>query len=241
MIKNMKRKVVIFSGAGISQESGVRTFRDVKNGYWEEFKIEDVATPKAIQNNLEDFCKFYNMRKNQMKTVQPNKAHLICKELEELFDVDIITQNVDDLHEKAGSSKIYHLHGTLTKLRSSFNPAYVVDYINDLKPGDVCPDGAQMRPDIVLFGENLPYDEYEGALKSINQADVIIIVGTSMQVYPAAGMPWESKETCIIYYIDPNEMGFVVPKEKRPFFTHVQEKATDGMEFVMNDLKEIFL
>jgi NAD-dependent deacetylase len=237
----MKRKVVIFSGAGISQESGIRTFRDVADGYWEEFKVSEVATPTALKNNTKVFCDFYNMRKNQMKTVQPNQAHLICKELEEWFDVTIVSQNVDDLHEKAGSSNIFHLHGSLTKLRSSYNPTYVVDYTEDLKVGDICPDGAQMRPDIVLFGENLPYGEYEGAMQAIQEADVLVIVGTSMQVYPAAGMPWESKETCIIYYIDPNEMGFVVPKQKRPFFTHVQEKATDGMEFVMNDIKEIFL
>ena len=236
----MKRKIVIFTGAGISQESGIKTFRD-NNGLWEEFKVSEVATPTALKNNTKVFCDFYNMRKNQMKTIQPNQAHIICKELEKWFDVTIVSQNVDDLHEKSGSSNIYHLHGTLTKLRSSFNPAYVVDYIDDLKPGDTCPEGAQMRPDIVLFGENLPYGEFENALKAIQEADILIIVGTSMQVYPAAGMPWESKETCLIYYIDPNEIGFNVPKQKRPFFTHVKEKATDGMEFVMNDIKEIFL
>jgi NAD-dependent deacetylase len=237
----MKRKIVIFTGAGISQESGIRTFRDVVDGYWEEFKVSEVATPTALKNNTQVFCDFYNMRKNQMKTVQPNQAHIICKELEEFYDVTIVTQNVDDLHEKAGSSKIFHLHGTLTELRSSFNPAYVVDYVDDLKPGDVCPDGAQMRPNIVLFHENLPNDEFQGAMEAIQEADVLVIVGTSMQVYPAAGMPWESKETCLIYFVDPNEMGFVVPKQKRPFFTHVQEKANDGMEFIKSYLADIFL
>lgn len=237
----MKRKVVIFSGAGISQESGVRTFRDVKDGYWEEFKISDVAKPSALQNNTQVFCDFYNMRKNQLKTVEPNQAHIICKELEEWFDVTIVTQNVDNLHERAGSKKIFHLHGDLTKLRSSYDPSYVIDYIDDLKPGDVCPDGAQMRPDIVLFGESLPQGEFEGAMEAIAEADVLIIVGTSMQVYPAAGMPWESKETCLIYYIDPNEMALNVPKQKRPFFTFVQEKATDGMQFIKDDLIDIYL
>ena len=187
----MKRKIVIFTGAGISQESGIKTFRD-NNGLWEEFKVSEVATPTALKNNTKVFCDFYNMRKNQMKTIQPNQAHIICKELEKWFDVTIVSQNVDDLHEKSGSSNIYHLHGTLTKLRSSFNPAYVVDYIDDLKPGDTCPEGAQMRPDIVLFGENLPYGEFENALKAIQEADILIIVGTSMQVYPAAGMPYRS-------------------------------------------------
>jgi len=237
----MKRKIVILTGAGISKESGVRTFRDSADGYWNEFKIEDVATPYAIKNNLENFCKFYNLRKNEMKTIKPNKAHLICKELEELFDVTVVTQNIDNLHEKAGSSTIYHLHGDLSKLRSSFNPAYVIDYIDDVKPGDVCPDGAQMRPDIILFGENLPYEEYQNSLNAIYEADILIIVGTSMQVQTAASMPWETPENCLIYYIDPDDIRFIVPKQKRPFFTHVQEKATEGMEFVMNDIKEIFI
>jgi NAD-dependent deacetylase len=236
----MKRKVVVFTGAGISAESGVATFRD-NGGLWDEFKVEDVATPKAFKNNTEVFCNFYNMRKNQMKTVLPNQAHHIVKELENEFDVVVVTSNVDDLHEKAGSSKIFHLHGDLTKLRSSYDPSYVIDYVDDLKVGDMCPDGSQMRPDIVLFGENLPTGEFESAMAAIAEADVVIICGTSMRVYPAAGMPWESKETCLIYYIDPNGTEVSVPKQKKPFFTYVNEKATDGMRFVADDIKEIYL
>jgi NAD-dependent deacetylase len=237
----MKRKIVIFTGAGISAESGVRTFRDVQDGYWEEFKVSEVATPTALKNNTKMFCDFYNMRKNQMKTVIPNEAHHIVKELENDFDVTVVTQNVDDLHEKAGSTKIFHLHGDLTKLRSSYDPSYVIDYVDDLKVGDLCPDGAQMRPDIVLFGESLPYAEYEGSLLAINEADVIVICGSSMQVYPAAGMPWESKDNALIYFIDPADINFEVPKQKRPFFTHIQEKATDGMKIVADDIREIYL
>ena len=239
-MNNKKRKVVIFTGAGISQESGVKTFRD-NDGLWEEFKVSEVATPTALKYNTKVFCDFYNMRKNQMKTVIPNEAHHIVKQLENDFDVTVVTQNVDDLHEKAGSTKIFHLHGDLTKLRSSYDPSYVIDYIDDLKEGDLCPDGAQMRPDIVLFGESLPYAQYEGALLAISEADVIIICGSSMQVYPAAAMPWESQENALIYFIDPADRNFEVPKQKRPFFTHIQEKATYGMKIVADDIREIYL
>lgn len=236
----MKRKVVIFTGAGISAESGVKTFRD-NDGLWEEYKIQDVATTAALKNNTEVFCKFYNLRKEQMKTVFPNDAHLIAAHLETNFDVTVVTQNVDDLHEKAGSSEIYHLHGTLSKIRSSFNPAYELDFIEDIKVGDLCPDGAQMRPSVVLFGESLPYGEYEKSVKAISKADVIVIVGTSMQVYPAAGMPWNSPDNALIYYIDPNDINFEIPKEKKPFFYHIKAKATEGMKIVADDLKDIFL
>jgi NAD-dependent deacetylase len=236
----MKRKIVVFTGAGVSQESGIKTFRD-NGGLWDEYKVEDVATPIALKNNTQVFCDFYNMRKNDLKNIFPNKAHLIIKELEEWFDVVVVTTNVDNLHERAGSTKIFHLHGDLTKLRSSYDPSYVIDYIDDLKEGDLCPDGAQMRPDIVLFGESLPYAQYEGALLAISEADVIIICGSSMQVYPAAAMPWESQENALIYFIDPADRNFEVPKQKRPFFTHIQEKATDGMKIVAEDIREIYL
>jgi NAD-dependent deacetylase len=236
----MKRKIVVFTGAGVSQESGIKTFRD-NGGLWDEYRIEDVATPSALKNNTKVFCDFYNMRKNDLRNVLPNQAHHHIKELENDFDVVVVTSNVDDLHEKAGSTKIFHLHGDLTKLRSSYDPSYVIDYIDDLKEGDLCPDGAQMRPDIVLFGESLPYAQYEGALLAISEADVIIICGSSMQVYPAAAMPWESQENALIYFIDPADRNFEVPKQKRPFFTHIQEKATDGMKIVADDIREIYL
>lgn len=237
----MKRKVVIFSGAGISQESGIRTFRDVKDGYWEEFKVSEVATPVAFKNNTQVFVDFYNMRKNQMKTVVPNLAHEIAKQMENEFDVTVVTQNVDDLHEKAGSSIIYHLHGTLSKLKSSLvNSNYKKDFIEDLKIGDVCPDGYQLRPDVVLFGEELPYAQLYKSQLAFYDADVVIICGTSMQVYPAAGLPWSAKENALIYFIDPNNIEFDVPKDRRPFFYHIQKKATEGMQEVYDDIKDIF-
>jgi NAD-dependent deacetylase len=237
----MKRKVVIFSGAGISAESGVRTFRDVADGYWEEFKVSEVATPAAFKNNLPVFVDFYNMRKNQMKTVVPNLAHEIAKQMENEFDVTVVTQNVDDLHEKAGSSIIYHLHGTLSKLKSSSEDSnYKKDYIEDLKVGDLCPEGYQLRPDVVLFGEGLPAMHFYKSQLAFYDADVIIICGTSMQVYPAAGLPWTGKDNALIYFIDPNEIEFNVPKDRRPFFYHIQKKATEGMQEVYDDIKEIF-
>lgn len=236
----MKRKVVIFSGAGISAESGVRTFRD-NDGLWEEYNVKEVATPSAFKHNLPVFVDFYNMRKNQMKVVVPNLAHEIAKQMENEFDVTVVTQNVDDLHEKAGSSIIYHLHGTLSKLKSSYSESnYKKDFVEDLKIGDLCPDGYQLRPDVVLFGESLPYDQFYKSQLAFYDADVIIICGTSMQVYPAAGMPWSAQDNALIYFIDPNEIEFNVPKDRRPFFYHIQKKATEGMQEVYDDIKEIF-
>lgn len=237
----MKRKVVIFSGAGISQESGIKTFRDSEEGLWEEYKIEDVATPQALKNNTQVFCDFYNKRKEEMKTVFPNQAHLIAKQLEEHFDVTIITQNVDNLHERAGSSKIYHLHGTLSKLRSSFDESYEIDYINDLKPGDLCPDKSQLRPAIVLFGESLPNYDYVHSVLAIAEADIVIIVGTSMRVFPAADLPWDSKEHTLTYYIGPDDVDFEIPEHKRICFTNIKEKASVGMEIVSKELVELFI
>lgn len=237
----MKRKITILTGAGISAESGVKTFRDSKDGLWEEYKVEDVATPEALVNNTESFLKFYNMRKEQMKTVIPNLAHSLIKDLEEFFDVTVVTTNVDDLHEKAGSSNVIHLHGTLSKLRSSYNPSFTYDYIEDVKVGDVCPDGAQMRPAVVLFGEALPEKEYLDSLIAFEEADMVIIIGTSMQVYPAAGLPWTAKENALIYYIDPSEINFTIPSERISLFAHIQDKATSGMEELFDELLEIFL
>lgn len=235
-----KFKVVILSGAGISAESGLSTFRD-NNGLWEQFKVEDVASINAFKKNTKVFLDFYNMRKNQMKTVEPNDAHFTVKEMENDFDVTVITQNVDNLHEKAGSSKIIHLHGELSKLKSSNNFNYKEDYIEDLKIGDMCPEGFQLRPHVVLFGEPLPQDEYMEAIYKIEEADIVIVVGTSLKVQPAASLPWQSKDTALVYYVDPAELDIHVPKLKRPFFYHIKQKASVGMEFVYNDIKQIYL
>jgi NAD-dependent deacetylase len=181
------------------------------------------------------------MRKNQLKTVVPNEAHEIIKNMENEFDVTVVTQNVDDLHERAGSTKVIHLHGELTKIRSSGDTGYVADYKEDLKIGDNCPQGYQLRPSIVLFHESLPANEFHMAVNKICEADVIIVVGTSLQVYPAASLPWESKDTAIIYYVDPAELVIDVPKQRRPFFYHIKEKATVGMKGIYKELKEIYL
>ena len=236
-----KFKIVVLSGAGISQESGVETFRD-GNGLWEQHKIEDVATPNALKNNTKVFIDFYNMRKNHMKNVIPNAAHHIVKQLEDNFEVTVVTQNIDDLHEKAGSTNVLHMHGEISKMRSSFDKSYVQDYIEDIKVGDLCPDGSQMRPDVVLFGESLPHAEYSKAIEAFTNADIVIIIGTSLKVMPVAGLPWVSRETALIYYIDPADMDIaIVPKLKRPFFYHIQQKASVGTLFVKNDIEQIYL
>ncbi len=239
-MKKDKRKVVIISGAGVSAESGLKTFRD-SDGLWENHKVEEVATPEALKKNTKLFLEFYNMRKNQLKTVEPNKAHQIIHNMENEFDVTVVTQNVDDLHERAGSKNVLHLHGELTKLRSSGNSDYVTEYKEDIKVGDLCPQGHQLRPNIVLFHESLPSETFYKAVNKICDADVIIVVGTSLQVYPAAGLPWESKDTAIIYYVDPAELSVNIPKERRPFFYHIKDKATKGMEDIYKELKEIYL
>jgi NAD-dependent deacetylase len=236
----MKRKIVVFTGAGVSQESGLKTFRD-SNGLWHEYKISEVATSDALENNTKNFVEFYNKRKNELQNILPNKAHLIIKSLEDNFDVVVVTTNIDDLHEKSGSSIIYHLHGTLSKLKSSSTDSnYKIDYIEDLKVGDLCPDGFQLRPDVVLFGEGLPYEQLYKSKLAFYNADVVIICGTSMQVYPAAELPWFAQDNAIIYFIDPNNIEFNVPKDRRPFFYHIQKKATEGMQEVYDDIKEIF-
>jgi NAD-dependent deacetylase len=236
----MKRKIVIFTGAGVSQESGIKTFRDT-GGLWDEYKIEDVASPSGWKKDKEKVLDFYNKRRTELKNVEPNKAHLLIKELENYFDISVITTNVDNLHEKAGSTNIIHLHGELTKVRSTLDPKLIYNCEDDCNIGDKCEKGSQLRPHITWFDEELPYTEYENALNLIHEADILIIIGTSMQVQPAASMPWETPENCLIYYIDPDDIGFIVPKQKRPFFTHIQEKATEGMEYVFNDVKEIFI
>jgi len=239
-MKDKKTKVVILSGAGVSAESGIKTFRD-NGGLWEEHKVEDVATPKAFKEKTQLFLDFYNDRKNHLKTTLPNKAHEIIKEMEEDFDVTIVTQNIDDLHERAGSKTVIHLHGELTKLRSSGNENYKTDYIDDLKIGDLCPKGHQLRPNVVLFHENLPSEEYYKAVSTIHAADVVIVVGTSLKVYPAAGLPWESKDNALIYYVDPADVDISIPKLKKSFFYHIKEKATKGMQMVYDDIKDIYL
>lgn len=196
----MKKRLVVLTGAGISAESGIKTFRD-SDGLWEGHNVMDVATPEGWRKNQELVLDFYNQRRRQLQEVQPNLGHLTLAHLENDFDVHIITQNVDNLHEKAGSSKVLHLHGELLKVRSTKNEKYILDWKTDLKTGNVDTNGNQLRPHIVWFGEDVP--AFEEALQIVQSADFIAVIGTSMQVYPAAGLIHHGKPNTPIYYIDP--------------------------------------
>lgn len=218
-----RTKIVVFSGAGVSAESGLKTFRD-SGGLWEEYDIYEVATPEAFEANPELVLNFYNQRRAQLRDVAPNEAHKSIVTLEEKFDVTVITQNVDDLHERAGSSKVVHLHGELTKVRCSQNENEVISIgYSDLKLGDVSSTGNQLRPHIVWFGEAVPMMDV--AIDIVQKTDILITIGTSLNVYPAAGLVYATKMECKKYIIDPNvnEISNVSNMEM------INEKAGTGM------------
>ncbi len=195
------KKIVVLTGAGISAESGIRTFRD-SNGLWEEHRIEDVATYDAWQRNPDLVLDFYNQRRKQLFEVKPNAGHTSLVELEKKFDVQIITQNVDDLHEQAGSGKVLHLHGELRKVRSTRDESLVYELKGwELKKGDLCEKGSQLRPHIVWFGEAVPM--IEPAMHLSAEADILIVIGTSLNVYPAAGLVYYVKKGIPVYLVDP--------------------------------------
>ena len=194
------KKLVVLSGAGISAESGIKTFRDA-DGLWEGHDIMEVASPIGFAKNPELVLDFYNKRRAQLLEVQPNQAHSILAELQNEFDVHIITQNVDDLHERAGSNNVIHLHGELLKARSVYNEQIILDWKTDLFLGDVDQFGNQLRPHIVWFGEEVP--AMEKALEIVEQADILVVIGTSLQVYPAAGLINYVNQNIPVYYIDP--------------------------------------
>ena len=234
----MKKKLVVLTGAGISVESGVRTFRD-SDGLWEEHRVEDVASIEGWYRNPALVLDFYNARRAQLATVKPNSAHIALAELEKEYDVTVITQNVDNLHERAGSTRIIHLHGELTKVRpenccnekDGFSEATVFDIGSDsISLGDMAPNGAQLRPHIVWFGEAVP--KIEAAIDAVEAADLVLIVGTSLQVYPAAGLYRYAKAGIPIYIIDPNE---VPARDAR--IHHIKDVATKGMEEFKNLIK----
>lgn len=197
----MKKKLVILTGAGISAESGIKTFRD-SDGLWEGHNVQDVATPEGFYNNPKLVLDFYNQRRRQLHEVKPNIGHVILAELEKDFEVYIITQNVDNLHEIAGSSNVLHLHGELLKVRSTKNRDQILDWQNDLVLGDLDENGHQLRPHIVWFGEDVP--ALEEALVLTQQADFFAVVGTSLQVYPAAGLIGYTNPEIPVFYVDPN-------------------------------------
>lgn len=196
----MKKKLVILSGSGISAESGIKTFRDA-DGLWEGHDVMEVASPIGWKKNPKLVLDFYNQRRAQLREVKQNLAHEIIAELENNYDVTVITQNVDDLHERAGSTKIIHLHGELKKVRGEYSEEEKIDWENEIKIGDVNKNGEQLRPAIVWFGEAVP--EIDNAIPVVKQADIIVVIGTSMQVYPAAGLVNYCKPTIPVYYIDP--------------------------------------
>lgn len=229
----MKKKIVVFSGAGISAESGVKTFRD-HDGLWENHRIEDVATPKGFLKNPQLVLDFYNVRRRQLNEVEPNDAHLILAELQEFYEVEIITQNVDDLHERAGSKKVLHLHGELKKARPIDSDVDIVVWENDLNVGDKNDKGVQLRPHIVWFGETV--SEMENAIEITSTADYFIVIGTSMTVYPAAGLIHYLPDDCEIFVIDPKLSNSYTKSEH-----YFQMSATEGMKILrkkfLNNMK----
>jgi len=194
------KHIVVLTGAGISAESGIKTFRDA-DGLWEGHDVMEVATPQGFAANPKLVLDFYNQRRAQLNTVHPNKAHTALANLENDFKVSIITQNVDDLHERAGSTAVTHLHGELLKVRSTYNETDIKPWKTDLNLGDLCQEGYQMRPHIVWFGEDVPM--MDDAIKICETADVLIIIGTSMQVYPAASLMHYVPKNTETYFIDP--------------------------------------
>ena len=218
----MKKKLVVFSGAGISAESGVQTFRD-SNGLWENHRVEDVASPEGFERNPQMVLDFYNARRRQLNEVTPNKAHLILAELEDVFEVSIITQNVDDLHERAGSTKVIHLHGELKKARPVNSESNIISWEGDLNLGHLNFEGIQLRPHIVWFGEMVP--EMDKAIDLCSKADLFLVIGTSMSVYPAAGLIHYIPANCKVFVIDPS-----LPNTYTETENYFKTSATHGME-----------
>ena len=222
------KKVIVLTGAGISAESGISTFRD-SDGLWEQYRVEDVATPEGYAKDPALVLDFYNQRRAQLKDVEPNEGHRQLVRLEKDFDVRIITQNVDNLHERAGSTRVLHLHGELTKARSGRNPNLITDIgYNDIHLGDLAEDGTQLRPHIVWFGEAVP--NIEPAAELCEQADFFVVVGTSMNVYPAAGLIHYVPRSTPCFLVDPK----AVPVS-RPV-TIFQEKAGTGVKKVVEQI-----
>jgi NAD-dependent deacetylase len=230
------KKILVFSGAGISAESGVPTFRTGPDGLWYNHKIEDVATLSGWKKDRQLVLNFYNERRKQLHEVQPNRAHYILAELEKDFDVAIVTQNVDDLHERAGSTKVIHLHGELLKSQSSVDPNLIYDCKGDINLGDKCEKGSQLRPHVTWFGEMLDLEKIKIAENAAKEADICIIVGTSMQVYPASKIPFDTPQTCLIYYVDPGDIEFNLPNLREFFFYHIQDVASIGLQEVKNEI-----
>ncbi|WP_016775696.1 SIR2 family NAD-dependent protein deacylase, partial [Anaerophaga thermohalophila] len=225
------KKLVILSGSGISAESGIKTFRDM-GGVWDQYDVTEVASPEAWKNNRKLVLEFYNQRRKQLFETEPNDAHKIIAELEQFFEVKIVTQNVDDLHERAGSSHVLHLHGELKKARSTVDPNLIYELKHwELREGDLCEKGSQLRPHVVWFGEPVP--AIEEAAEIVSAADIFIVIGTSLSVYPAAGLLHYAGKNVPVYIVDPGSPQYI----SSPRILVIKDKATNGMK----KLKEILL
>ncbi len=217
------KKIVVLTGAGMSAESGIRTFREM-GGLWEEYDVMEVASPQAWARNPELVMRFYNERRKALEVAEPNLGHLILAEMEADFDIQIVTQNVDDLHERAGSSKVLHLHGELRKVRSTADESLVYELEGwELKFGDTCEKGSQLRPHIVWFGESVPL--IPKAARLVEEAEILLVIGSSLQVYPAASLIHYSGPGVPVYVIDPNE---VLPSGKDRII--IKKGASEGMK-----------
>ena len=233
----MKKHIVVLTGAGVSAESGFATFRDT-GGLWEKYDVNDVASIQGWYRNRQLVLDFYNQRREQLRDARPNAAHVAIAQLEEQYKVDVITQNVDNLHERAGSTRIVHLHGELTKVRPengvydrTGSEAEVIDIgYEKVVLGDLAPNGSQLRPHIVFFGEAVP--KIEEAITLVEKADILLIVGSSLQVYPAAGLYGYARADCPIYVIDPKPVPLHDPR-----VTFIQDVATRGMEKFIEAIK----
>jgi NAD-dependent deacetylase len=224
------KRVVVLTGAGMSAESGIKTFREA-GGLWEEYDVTEVASPMGWWKNKELVLRFYNERRRQLAESKPNAGHTGLAKLEEDFDVHIITQNIDNLHERAGSTKVMHLHGEITKARSTSDPSLIYDIgYNDLNPGDKCAKGSQLRPHIVWFGEAVPM--LEEAVKIAAKADIFVVIGSSLNVYPAAGLIDYAPAGASLWLIDPNEV--YIPFSRK--VEVIKEKASEGVAILREKL-----
>ena len=224
------KRLVVLTGAGMSSESGIRTFRD-SGGLWEEYEVTEVATYDAWMRNRDLVLRFYNERRRQLAGCKPNAGHTGLAQLEKNFDVQIITQNIDDLHERAGSKKVLHLHGELTKARSSVDPALIYDIgYRDINNGDKCEKGSQLRPHIVWFGEEVPM--MENAVSLAAEADIFVVIGSSLNVYPAAGLISYAPHKATLWLIDPNDVSVPVYRSVEV----IKEKAARGVEILTERL-----
>ena len=233
-METRKPKILFFTGAGVSAESGLQTFRDSKDGLWDNYKIEDVCTPEAWTKNPSLVLDFYNQRRRQCKEAQPNLAHELIAKLEEQYEVVVVTQNVDNLHERAGSTKVIHLHGELMKARSIANPNLIYDREGDIVLGDLCEQQSQLRPHIVWFGEGLDNDLMDYAIKEAVTCAVCVVVGSSMLVHPANSLPHYVPFASQMVVIDPLAHEMDLDDERSIYY--LSEKATDGMQQLYDTL-----